>query len=339
MNKRIKIFVAGIMIAVVLSGCGLSGRGAFKQYTETRQVFGTYVSVNCYYYDKKTDIYAVMGKCWERVEKIHTEMNSRSNVGYIARINESGFYDGVEVKEDLFGLLQDALGYSVKTGGAFDVTVSPLVRLWRKAAKEEKVPDKETLRAVKDKVGYQYLSLGEGNIVQLKKKGMMLDVGAIAKGYAVDQFAEILIANDVKHFLIDAGGDIYCRGKDRGKKVWRIGVQDPKNPDQIIGTLKLAGGAVTTSGDYERFSVIDGKRYSHIIDPASGYPEDKVISATVIAPTAESADAYATAFSVMGGDKGIALANELKDIEAMIIEDGGEKIKKFVSRGYQKFSD
>jgi FAD:protein FMN transferase len=329
-----KTFIILVTVSL-LSGCGIGGRGDLQQYTETRQIFGTYVSINCYYSENKTDIFTTIAKCWARVETIHTEMNARSNVGYIARINESGFY-GAEVGSDLFGLLQDSIAYSIETGGAFDVTVFPLVQLWRQAAIEGKVPDKDKVDLARDKVGYRYLSLEEGNIVHLKKKGMKVDAGAIAKGYAVDQFAAILMENGIEHFLIDAGGDIFCKGKDAGKKTWLIGVQDPLKADQLVDTLKLSGGAVTTSGDYERFNIIEGKRYSHIIDPSTGYPENKVISATVIAPTAESADAYATAFSVMGGKEAVSLANKFKNIEAMIIEKKNGDIKRFTTKGYNK---
>ncbi|MBF0252429.1 MAG: FAD:protein FMN transferase [Candidatus Omnitrophica bacterium] len=334
MSKHLKFLFTLVLIVTFFSGCG---RGKhLKQYTETRQIFSTYVSVNCYYDEKVTDIFTVIAKCWERMEVIHTEMNARSNVGYVARVNESGFY-GVEVSESLHGLLGESLKYSKITEGAFDVTVYPLVELWREAAKNQKVPDKKTLAAVKDKVGYQYLVLEDANVVHLKKKGMKIDVGAIAKGYAVDQFAEILKLNKVDDFIIDAGGDIYCNGKDNGKNEWLVGVQDPINTDKIAGKLKLSNRAVTTSGDYERFSVIEGKRYSHIIDPITGFPEDIVISATVIAPSAEESDAYSTAFSVMGGDKGIKLANKLENVEAMIIEKIGKKIKRYQSNGYKEY--
>lgn len=334
-NKIFSIkIVVPLLIAAFLLFYNFNQKKELSEYKETQALFGSYVTIHCLY-DEREDILGVVEEGWRRLKEIQISMNALSVGGYVARINKSG-YDGVQVSDDVYRLLKRSLEFSDLTRGAFDITVFPLVELWKNAARSRQFPDETAVTNVKKKVGYQNLKLKNDNIVSFKVSGMKIDLGAIAKGYAVDEVVKIFTKNKIKNFYIDAGGDIYCGGKYKKKKKWTVGVQDPRNKTKIIDVLRIEDAAVTTSGNYERFISLNGKKYSHIIDPVTGYPQDGVISSTVIAPTAEKADALSTALSVMGGKKGIKLINSLSHVEAMIIEDKGGKLKKYRSKGYKK---
>ncbi|MEE8423306.1 MAG: FAD:protein FMN transferase [Thermodesulfobacteriota bacterium] len=336
MNKRYILPIAILfLMTILLSGSAPTRNYDLQEYKQVRDFFGTYVSIHCFY-ERKIDISNVVHQCWERLKTIQASMNAQSTVGDVARINDLGFY-GVQVRDDVYNLLKDSIEFSRLTEGAFDVTVFPLVVLWKKAAEIGQMPPEDTLEDARNKVGYKYIRLETDNIVFLEKKGMKIDLGGIAKGYAVDQVAEILEQNGLRHFLIDAGGDIYSRGLYGGKKRWKVGVQDPTKRNSIINILKIRDAAVTTSGDYERFYIINGKRFSHIINPVTGYPQEIVISATTIAPTALEADVFSTALSVMGSQEGIDLIDSLRGVEAMIVENVAGKVLTYRSKGYGKY--
>lgn len=324
-----------VFVSVLLSGFSPAGSRDLRKYKQAKEFFGTYVSIECFY-DKKIDIEKVTDRCWRRLKEIHASMNSYSSDGDVARINDSGFY-GVQVRSDVYKLLDSSLKFSRLTGGAFDVTVSPLVAVWKNAAENGQLPLEDTVQIAKNKVGYTFIQLERDNTVFLKKKGMKIDLGAIAKGYAVDEVARILEQNGVKNFLIDAGGDIYCRGLYDGKTNWTVGVQDPTKENTVVGVLKIKDAAVTTSGDYERFYTIGSKKFSHIIDPNTGYPQETVISVTVIAAKAFQADAFSTALCIMGSQKGIPFVDSLQDVEAMIVENVDGEIVTSRSKGYEKY--
>lgn len=332
MKRYILPIAVVLLMAIILSGSVSTRNYDLQEYKQARNFFGTYVSIHCFY-DRKIDISKVTDQCWVRLKAIQASMNAQSNAGDVARINNLGFY-GVQVSDDVYNLLKESIELSRLTDGAFDVTVFPLVALWKAAAKVGQIPSRDALEDVKNKVGYKYIQLEADNTVFLKKKGMKIDLGAIAKGYAVDQVIRILEQNEVRHFLIDAGGDIYCRGLYGGRKRWKIGVQAPTKGNIIIDVLRIKDVAVTTSGNYERFYVIGGKKFSHIINPATGYPQEAVVSATVIATKATEADAFSTALCVMGSQKGIFLVDSLRGIEAMIVENVKGKVLTYRSKGY-----
>jgi thiamine biosynthesis lipoprotein len=316
MVKQFKHFI--VLGIFFLCGCAPGVDPNLKEYNETKKYFGAYVTIR-FFYDSKREISSVVEKCWEKINLIQQEMNADSVTGDLARINKSGF-KGVEVHQETYRLIKDSLELSRLSRGAFDVTVFPLVELWRDAAAKGRLPDKESLDAVKGKVGYQNIRLKEPNLVFLAKQGMKIDLGAIASGFACDEIAAILDASGIRHFLIDTAGEIFCRGREAGRTPWRIGVQDPVDKDKVLLAIELSDRCVSTSGNYEKFTIIEGARYSHIIDPVSGYPQQGVISATVIAGTGKEADALSTALSVLGGKKGIDLIKSLKDVQAMIME-------------------
>lgn len=214
------------------------------------------------------------------------------------------------------------------------MTVYPLVQLWKNAAVNNHLPDKDSIEIAKSKVGFQHFQQFEPDQVKFLKKGMMIDLGSPASGYFCDEVASIMEAYGVKHFMVDGGGEIFCRGLNKGEFPWKVGVQDPFNKEKVLMDVLLDDRGISTSGDYERFSTIAGENFAHIIDPRTGLPQKGAASVTVIADTAQAANELSTALCVMGGAKGIEFIRALNDgayfsvmgrnvgnVEALIVEN------------------
>lgn len=338
--KKPFVVLTVLAFALVVLAVKVFPRGErLEEYKETRSYFGAYFTVDCRYDPKLTDMRKAAGECWRKLDVIQLNMNSESTQGYLGLINHSLPNTGVQVSDDLYHILRDAIEYSRRTRGAFDVTVRPLVQLWKQAAAKNMLPTQEELSAALEVTGSKYIRLEANNTVVLTRPGMKLDLNAMAPAFAVDLVARILTEHKIKHFMVDGSGEICCKGNQSGEQGWRVGVHDPSgnNGERILDILRLKNSAVSTSGDYERFYLIDGQKYSHIIDPRTGRPANEVVSATVIAPTAEEANAYSTPLCVLGGKEGIALAGGVKGLEALILEKRDGKIISYETRGYRKF--
>ena len=220
----------------------------------------------------------------------------------ISRLNLSAGVSNVPVSRQTEEVIRLSLHYAVATGGAFDPTVAPLVRFWgfNKGLKPSVVPDHAAISSVIERVGYRHLTT-TNQTAFLDLAGMSVDLGGIGKGYAVDACYQALLANGPPNLMVNLGGNIRCRGSAGPGHPWSIGVRDPFNTDRIVGTIRLADGtAVATSGNYEKFVMIGGKRYTHIMDPRTGWPVEGVASVTVIATNAVEADAMSTSVFVLG---------------------------------------
>jgi thiamine biosynthesis lipoprotein len=257
----------------------------------------------------------------ERIEDIMSEWRSHSE---ISRFNRAA---GTTVKlgPELFEVLRRSREVSEATDGCFDVTFHAVGQLW--SFKAGSTPP--TAAAIEEKlalVGWQKLVLdADAGTGRLEEPGMMIGLGAIAKGYAVDRASALLRARGFANHIIEAGGDTFVSGS-KGEKSWTVGVQNPDGPG-TVGALPARDEAVVTSGDYQRFLEHEGKRYSHILDPKTGWPRERAAapkSVTLVASNATDADAYATAVSVMGADEGMALVESRKDLEAVIITREGQ---------------
>jgi len=208
-----------------------------------------------------------------------------------------------------------------------DITVGPLVALFRNAKESKIAPGEEQIALARSKVGFEKLKLdSENKTVQFSDKGMLLDLGGIAKGYAIDKAIEATQRCGATGAMVDIGGDVRCFGlPPEGKDNWLIGLQDPNSTIEGIAggglllILKISNAAVATSGDYQQLVLIEGKRYSHIMDRRTGTSAEGLSSVTIIADNATDADALATAVSVMGAEKGLALIEKLSNTEAILI--------------------
>lgn len=275
----------------------------------------------------------------DNVDNLMSDYKIDSEIGIV---NTNAAEKSVRVGEETFEVLQRSIEFSKLTGGAFDITVGPLVDLFR-AAKESKIaPSREQIEIAKSKVGHEKLILDPtGRSVKFVVEGMRLDLGGIAKGYGIDKAIEAMKKTGALGAMVDIGGDVRCFGIPANRKDhWLVGLQDPNLPADtpgldIVLTLKITDGVVATSGDYQQFVIIDGKEYSHIIDRRTGTSSDGLSSVTIISSNATDADALATAVSVMGAEKGLALIETLPETEAILIPAGQKEFIK--TSGAEKY--
>lgn len=243
------------------------------------------------------------------VDERMSDYREQSEVSLLSRRSGSG---PIPVSEPLFRVLWAAERFSELSGGAFDVTVGPVVELWRKARREARLPDPQELREALERTGWRKLVLDpSARTARLERPGMRLDLGGIAKGYACDRALEALARLGIRRAMVDTGGGMALGDPPPGRAGWRIQVADRSE-----NVLILAGCGVATSGDWERYVEIDGVRYSHIVDPSTGLGLTSRILVTVVAPDGMSADALSTALSVLGPERGLRLAEDLPGVEA-----------------------
>ena len=224
----------------------------------------------------------------------------------------------------MVSLIETADSVSMQSGGAFDITVFPLIKLWGFYEDTQHVPGEEELKRVLEQVDYHNLSVKNGTLYK-QHAPVMIDLGGIAKGYAVKEAVRVLKADGISSALIDAGGDIYALGMINGKP-WKVGIRNPRG-EGVIGVLEISDLSVVTSGDYERFFEQDGVRYHHLLDPKTGYPARGLTSVTVVSADPALADAWSTALFVSGKEKGIELAERIPQIEALFVTSEGDILK------------
>jgi len=344
MGKKIwHILIAAAAASLVAALCFLAGRA--KQVEGDRGyrlVMGTFARIVAIAADS-TIVDKAIEAALSEIQSVDTLMSDYKSDSEISRVNRDGFIRAVAVSEPTYEVLKRSVEFSKLTGGAFDITVGPLVDLWHSAKKKNTVPSKEELAAAKAKVGFEKLILDDQQqTARFAVEGMRLDLGGIAKGYAVDKAIEAMQKAGVVGGMVDIGGDLRCFGKPpKGKNKWLIGLQNPKvnkNTDEsdLLLILKLDSASVVTSGDYQQFVLIEGKRYSHIINRDTGVSAEGLSSVTIITDNATGADALATAVSVMGAEKGLALIEKMPGVEAILItsQPNYELIK---TRGAEKY--
>ena len=260
------------------------------------------------------------------ISRIEALISSWKTTSETSNINKNAGASPVKVSEELFSLIQRALQISNLTDGAFDISYASMDKLWKYDGSMTQMPSKEAIKKSVAKVGYQDIIVDPKNsTVFLKNKGMKIGFGAIGKGYAADKAKKLLISNGVSGGIINASGDINSWGSKPSGSSWQVAITNPLNKNKAFAMLPIKD-AVVTSGNYEKYVTFNSRRYSHIIDPRTGYPSQGIISVTVFAPKAELADALATSVFVMGVETGIDRINQLKAVECIIITDTGNII-------------
>jgi thiamine biosynthesis lipoprotein len=256
----------------------------------------------------------------------------------LSRVNRSAGAAPVQVSPHTRELLSLAKQYAELSDGSFDPTVAPLVKLWGfSGGKPPKAPlEKRAVNRALDLVDYRSIVVAKGS-AGLGKPGMQLDLGGIAKGYAVDVCYRRLEAMGIDHVMVNLGGNIRCRGRARSDQPWKVGVRNPFDRDTIAGVIELPGGmAVATSGNYERFVMLNGERYTHIIDPRTGFPVKGTAGVTVISTTAVEADALSTALFVLGAEGSKAVLRRAPDCHALFIPDE-QPLRMIATPGFMKY--
>jgi len=259
----------------------------------------------------------------EEIRRIETLLTTFSETSITYKINENAGIKPIEVDNEVFDLIKRCQFISKITQGAFDISYGSLdKRFWNFDLKMTSLPEPETAKKAVALINYENILLDENNkTVFLKNKGMRIGFGGIGKGYAAEMAKKKLIENNVLNGIVNASGDLSAWGFQENGEAWTIGVADPNQRKSIFSTFKITNKAVATSGNYEKFIVIDNKRYSHTIDPKTGYPISGIKSVTILADNAEIADALATPVTVMGIEVGLNFINQLKTIGCIIIDD------------------
>ena len=258
----------------------------------------------------------------ERLEKLS---NFHSSESEISRINKNAGLSEVGVSPEILDLLNKAQYVSENTQGAFDVTIGPLISLYD--FRKRIAPEESALKRKRALVNYRELMIDRNkSSVLLRKEGMLVDAGGIAKGYAADKTVEALKRNGIASAIVAVAGDIKTFGLKPDGKPWKIGIRRPRakdNEDDIMGSIELSDMAISTSGDYERFFIADGVRYHHLLSPQTGRPVRGCRSVTVIAKEGAFADAFATGVFVLGPEKGLK-ALEKMGFEGIIVDSRGD---------------
>ncbi|RWY47141.1 FAD:protein FMN transferase [Mucilaginibacter gilvus] len=256
----------------------------------------------------------------QRVEKLLTTFSDDSQTN---QINAMAGIAPVKVEREVFDLITRSLKISDLTQGAFDITYGSIdKRLWNFDVNLTSLPDLATARESVRLINYQNVLLNEQETsVFLKEKGMRIGFGGIGKGYAADSAKAVLQKNGVQSGIVNAAGDLITWGTQPNGKPWTIAIADPNHSDTPFSALNISNMAIATSGNYEKYATIDGKKYSHTIDPKTGLPVTGIKSVSVISPSAEFADAMATPITVMGAKVGLHLVNQLKNVACIIITD------------------
>ncbi len=274
----------------------------------------------------------LLTEVFEEMERIDRMMDNYSPTSEITSVNSTAGQERVSISPEMEQVFKRSQYFAELSGGAFDITIGPIKELWEFDSPNPAVPLSGRLAAALTLVGYQNVQL-DGGRVRLLEPRMKLDLGGVAKGYAVDCAVEFLKERGAKSALVDAGGDVRLYGKKPSGRDWQIAIRHPRGKEKLIRVGKVGLPAVATSGDYERFFVKDGKTYHHILDPHTGYPAGKCVSVTVWTQMATDADILATAVFVMGPERGMELVERLDDVEALIFSEKEGKLEYLVSGG------
>jgi len=261
-----------------------------------------------------------------RIENLISEWNPETQ---ISEVNRNAGIKPVKVDAEVFALTEKGIYFSQLTDGAFDISIVAMDKIWKFDDSMNELPSEESIRNSVKNVGYQNIILDKTNsTIFLKNKGMKIGFGSIGKGYAADKTRELMKSFGVKAGIINASGDISTWGTQPDGTPWAIGINNPFKDDTIAAVLYLKENAVTTSGSYEKYAEINGKRYSHIMNPKTGYPSTGLTSVTVVGPNATMANGFSTSIMVLGRKKGLKLIKKFPDYQYLLITDAGKIIKK-----------
>jgi len=295
-----------------------------QPFTRAQYLMGTLLELQVYAPDRARADRA-MDRAFAEVARLEEIFSTYRPDSDVSRLNRAAPGEAVPVGAEVIELLAKSREVSEATRGAFDVTVGPLISLWRKAVEADELPSAEALAAARAMVGMEHLII-TGDTVCRRREGVEVNFGAIGKGYALDRAAETLRAAGIDNALLNFGGQVLVAGLPPDQPYWTVEVRDPRdpwNPGQRLSELRLAAGSVSTSADYARGMAIAGRLYSHILDPRTGLPVAGMLSATVIAPTATEADALSTALYVLGPEEGRELC-EARGLAALLADGVGD---------------
>ena len=316
--------MAVIVAALSFTACARTGGASGGIYKDTRVIMGTYITITAAG-DGLTEEQArkAINAGFAQISRVDELMSTYKPQSQLSEVNRQAGVRPVKVDPEVIEDTAQALNTARVTDGAFDPTIGPLVRAWKIGSKDARVPSQAEIDAARSLVDYRQVEVNkkEGTVF-LKRKGMSLDLGGVAKGYASDRAVEAMKRVGIKGGIVACAGDIKAFGTRPDGKAWGVGIQHPREKDAILTRVELKDAAISTSGDYERFFIKDGVRYHHILDPRTGYPARGLISVTVIAKQSWMADSMTKMF-VMGPEKARAFAAAHPEVEALIVDSEG----------------
>ncbi len=323
MSVRFKTIPFLIILSILLHSCHHRSPLLIKRH---RILMGTLVEITVIGSDVDR-VEAAINDAFGEIERVEGLMSRKIPGSDVARINRWAGIRAVDVSSESLGVIRRAEEISRASEGYFDISIGALLDLWGFEDNEGHLPAPGEISKALHSVGYRAIHVDErASTVELKKKGMQIDLGGIAKGYAVDRAFELLTSRGYRNMIVNAGGDIRVSGR-KARGPWVIGIQDPRDRSRIIATIDASEISVATSGDYERYFEREGKRYHHLLDPFTGFPARYCRSVTILAKDSLSADGLATAVFVMGPKRGLPLIEAMEGVEGLIVSADGEIIQ------------
>ncbi|MFZ7131407.1 MAG: FAD:protein FMN transferase [Eubacteriales bacterium] len=320
MKKRKVYMLALISLMLFLMGCSPSTDDKNDFVSESNFYLDTIVNIKIYNPTDKTE--EIFDKVFNRIEVLEKTLSVHIKGSDLYHIKENAGIKPVKVSEETFFVIEKSIHYAEISQGCFDITTGPLIDLWNINPPEGHVPTQEELKDVSNIIDYKKIVLDKDNLtIFLEDKGMIANLGAIAKGYIADEVKKVLIENEVERAIINLGGNVLLVGDRSDGSDYSIGVQDPlSDRGAYLGLIKSKHNSLVSSGDYERYFIKDGKKYHHILNPFTGYPADnELMQVTIISHNSIDADALSTTTFLLGLDKGINLIEEMDNIEGVFI--------------------
>ncbi|KRQ86729.1 Thiamine biosynthesis lipoprotein ApbE precursor [Caloramator mitchellensis] len=310
--KKIAFFI--LFITFIFTGCN---KANYEPVSKTDFYMGTVVTIKIY--NKASD--EIFNKAFDRIKDLENKFSINIEGTETLSISKNiGSF--VKVSDDTFNVIQKGLYYSDLSGGRFDITIGPLVKIWGIGTDNAKIPNKDEIEWAKNLVNYKNVQTDESSkSVKLTGDEMLIDLGGIAKGYAADVLAETLKENGIKSAIINLGGNVYALGKKPDGSKYKIGIQTPfKARGEILGNIEVSDMSVVTSGIYERYFEDNGKTYHHILNPFTGYPVDNdLLSVSIISKKSVDGDALSTTVFSLGLKDGMEFVKKLDGIEAIFV--------------------
>jgi FAD:protein FMN transferase len=328
---RIRNFSFSLLILFVGLFAVLDCNKKLEPFRQTQLKMGTYVSISIF--DKnisKEKISSGVASAFRAIDNIEQVSSRHLVASELNLLNKNASKNWFSPSKELFKIIQSGVEIATICEGNFDPTITPILELWQFGSDNPRKPTNEEIKKVLTQVDFNKIQIDSDKIRFLNPK-VSLDLGGIAKGSAIDAATNDLIENGFQDFMIDAGGDLAVQSSELTKGNIRVWIRHPRKMELLFGYFFLDDGFVATSGDYEQYFIEDEKRYHHIINPKSGYPDSDIVSVTVVAESAELADGFATGILVMGWDKGIEFVKKHPKLQVVILKIGNDRIKSWAS--------
>ncbi len=318
-HKFVKTFLPLLTLIIILLFLSSRHHDPDRSFKRTRLLMGTIVEISLFNSEDQGDAEAVVRGVFDEMKRLEGLLGRRQTGSDVWRINASS-PDPVPVSREALEVISEGLRFQELTDGAFDIYLGRLSALWDFDGERTSPPPPEDIEALLENRLAGGLEIDRSESSILKRGDLHLDLGGIAKGYIIDEASRILNQKGLRDFIVNAGGDMRISGRN-GDRPWRIGLQHPRRDGKVFASIDIDERdiAIVTSGDYERFFIHKGKRYHHILDPSTGFPADGLISATVLAKDAKTADALCTAVFVMGLEKGMAFIEAAEGVEGVLV--------------------